>query len=166
MDNYYEQLVTSKETPKYIVSRIGMIVATITAVFYLLINQLVFFLIFALIAIILFFIKKRSYVEYEYTITNGDIDVDIIYEQKKRKRVFNFNVKDVELLAPVDSDEIKNFSGIQGKVVKFYPSTSNDRIYAAMLNKGGKKFKVLFVPNEKFIGLCFKHNPKAVKKNL
>ena len=115
-------------------------------------------------ALILLFVKKTSYVEYEYTFNNGDIDVDIIYDQNKRKRVYNFDVKEVELLALADSDEARQFSTRKGKVYKFYPSTSQEKIYVAMVNKGGKKSKVLFVPNEKFIGLCFKYNPRAVKR--
>lgn len=166
MDNYYEQLVTSKETPKYILARLGMIISAITAGFYLMVVNWIFMLTFAVIAIILYFVKRKSFVEYEYIFTNGDIDVDIIYEKIKRKTVFNFSVKDIELLAPANSDEVKNFSGTPKKVAKFYPSTSNERIYVAMVNKGGKKYKLLFVPNEKFIGMCFKYNPKAVKKNL
>lgn len=166
MDNYYEQLVRSKETPKYIVARLGMIIFAVAAGFNLMVTKWLFALIFGIIALISFFIKKMSFVEYEYIFTNGDIDVDIIYDQNKRKRVFNFAVKDIELLALANSDEVKNFSGNPGKVLKCYPSTSKEKVYAAMINKAGKRFRLIFVPNEKFVGMCFKYNPKAVKRNV
>lgn len=166
MDNFYEQLVTTRETPKYILARLGMIISAIVAGFYLMIIKWILVLVFGTIAIASYFIKKMSYKEYEYIFVNGDIDVDVIYDQNKRKRVFSFNAKDMELLAPADSDEIKSLSGSPRKVLKFYPSTSKERIYLAVIRKGGNRFKLLFVPNEKFIGLCFKYNPKAVKRNV
>ena len=43
---------------------------------------------------------RRKNIEYEYAVTNGDLDIDIIYDQRSRKRVFSQNCREFEILAP------------------------------------------------------------------
>lgn len=166
MDNFYEQLVTTQKTPAYSTAN-G---ATYVLGFLGLINLGSFNLIpavfFIAIAAALFFYKKKLYREYEYDFTNGDIDIDVIYEMKSRKRLISFNVRDIELLAPVESDPVKSFSNKPEKVMKLYPSNSKEKVYTAMVTGGTNRVQIIFVPNEKFVDMCFKYNPKAVKKFL
>jgi hypothetical protein len=126
----------------------------------------VFGIILIAAAVGLFFLKRKLYVEYEYDFTNGDIDIDAIYEMKSRKRVISFHAKEIELLAPLDSDPVKSFSNKPEKVYKLYPSTSKEKLYVAMVTGGTNRAQIIFVPNEKFIEMCFRSNPKAVKKFL
>jgi hypothetical protein len=42
-------------------------------------------------------------VEYEYIVTNGDLDIDMIVAKRKRKRIFSANCKEFEIVAPVRS---------------------------------------------------------------
>lgn len=166
MDNFYEQLVTTQKSAAYSAAN-G---ATYVFGFLGLVNLGSFNLIPAVVLIAiaagLFFYKKKLYREYEYDFTNGDIDIDVIYEMKSRKRLISFNVRDIELLAPVDSDPVKSFSNKPEKVHKCYPSNSKEKVYAAMVTGGANRVQILFVPNERFRDMCYKYNPKAVKRNL
>lgn len=111
-----------------------------------------------------FFGKKKFYVEYEYAFTNGEIDIDRIVEMKKRKRVLTFNIKEVELLAQEDSYYIKDFTNMPSEEISFFPSTSERQVYVAMITGGNHRTMLRFVPDEEFLNLCFKYNPRAVKK--
>lgn len=164
MDSFYEQLVTTKKTTAYNLANGGTYILGVLALLFLGSGNILFTVLFAALAVGLFFLKKKLYIEYEYDFTNGEIDVDSIIEMKSRKRILSFSIKDVELLAPLDSDPVKDFGNKPQRVVKAYPSTSEEKLYVAMITGGTERVQLIFVPNEKFRDLCFKFNPKAVKK--
>lgn len=83
---------------------------------------------------------------------------------KKRKKVTTFNIKEVGLLALCDSDVVNDFSNKPASIVKCYPTTGKGQIYVAMVTEGKDKMQLLFMPDEKFINLCFKYNPRSVKR--
>lgn len=165
MDNYYEQLVTTQKTTKYKISNGAAYVFGVLAFLALGGGSFIPGLIFLGIGVGLFFLKRNQYVEYEYGFTNGEIDVDKIFEMTRRKRVYSFSIKDIELLAPEDSYHVKDFSNKPDKVYNFYPSTATEKVYVAMVTGGTDRAQVKFVPNDEFIELCYKYNPRAVKKN-
>ena len=163
MDNFYEQLLTTSKTTSYkIVSRstyvfglIGLLIASV---------NMIFAIILIALAVACFFYKSKLYVEYEYQFTNGEIDIEQILEMKKRKKITTFNIKEVGLLALGDSDVVKDFSNKPNSIVKCYPTTAKGQVYVAMVTEGKDKMQLLFMPDEKFINLCFKYNPRSVKK--
>ncbi|MDL2300239.1 DUF6106 family protein [Clostridiaceae bacterium OttesenSCG-928-D20] len=50
-----------------------------------------------------FYLPGLVGVEYEYCFISGDVDIDKIIGQKRRKKCLSFNVRNVELVAPCDS---------------------------------------------------------------
>ncbi|WP_139905050.1 DUF6106 family protein [Clostridium thermarum] len=167
MDSFYEQLVTTQKTAAYSFANGATYVFGVLGFLFVGGGMNLPLAVIAIgTAVGLFFLKKKLYREYEYDFTNGDIDIDVIYEMKSRKRLVSFSAKEIELLAPLDSDPVKDFSNKPEKVLKLYPSTSKERVYAAMVTGGTNRMQIHFVPNEKFIDLCYRYNPKAVKKFL
>lgn len=164
MDNFYEQLVTTYKTIHYksisFIMYLDVILAVIMSLTFNLIPALVLLAGFAGI----YFYRRNLYIEYEYDFTNGEMDVDRIIQMKKRKRVLTFNIKDIELLAPEDSDEIKYFSGKPDKIMTCYPPTSRETVYIAMITGGKERLQLRFVPDKELLELCFKYNPRAVKR--
>jgi hypothetical protein len=116
-------------------------------------------------AIVLFFTKKNFYVEYEYTFVNGELSIDKILEMRRRKEITCFNIKSVELIAPEDSYYVKDFSNKPEKVLDLYPDTCDKPVYVAMVTGGLDRMIVRFVPDEKMLELCYRDNPRAIKKN-
>ena len=55
------------------------------------------------------FMFRRLNVEYEYLFLNGDLDIDKIMNKAKRKKVFSVNVGDLELMAPLDAVELRQY---------------------------------------------------------
>ncbi|SKA84276.1 hypothetical protein SAMN05428976_106150 [Clostridium sp. USBA 49] len=163
MENFYEQLITTYKTGIYKVVEVLFYLFGVMALITLSIN-LVFFIIFLLLGIGMLFLKRNLYVEYEYVFTNGEIDIDKIVEMKKRSHVFSFDIKNTELLAAEDSDYVKDFSNKPSKVLNLFPKTTDKKIYVAMITGGNERVQVRFVPDEEFVNLCYKYNPRAVKK--
>ena len=102
MDKYLEQLNPVYKSGLYQVYTVLMVIS-ITVCFITLQFNFIISLVFVGLAVLFFFLKRKQYVEYEYTFTNGDVDIDVIMEQKKRKKVINFDMNDVYIMAPVGS---------------------------------------------------------------
>lgn len=163
MDNFYEQFVSTEEsmlykTTKFLVYFIGAIAAI-----YLFTGGFLFFLISAAGAVICYFLRKQLYVEFEYIYTNGVIDIDKIIDKNKRKRAVSFDLSDIEIIAPLDSDDIKYSSFKPQNTYNFYPEKNEDKKYSILLNHGGQRLQVNFVPNDEFLKLCVTKNPRKVK---
>jgi hypothetical protein len=47
---------------------------------------------------------KFQYVEYEYSFTNGDLDIDKIMAKRKRQRVIEINHKQIQVMAPYTAE--------------------------------------------------------------
>lgn len=163
MDNFYEQLVSTQKSTAYkIVNAAFYVFAGLALVTLAAIPIFIGCLLLALAA---FFGKKALYVEFEYAFTNGEIDVDRIVEAKKRKRLLTFNIKNVELIAPEDSYYVKDFSNKPSKTVTLFPGGTDKKVYTAMVTGGNERFQVRFTPDEELLNLCYKYNPRAVKKS-
>lgn len=165
MDHFYEQLITTPKTGFYKTVNVAMFVFALIGAAAINVNLIFAIILFGL-AIACFFYKKNLFVEYEYQFTNGEIDIEKILEMKKRSKVVTFHIKEVGLLAPEDSDAVKDYPNKPAVILKCYPSTAKARVYVAMVTEGNNKMQLKFIPNEKFIEHCFKYNPKAVKKQF
>ena len=163
MDHFYEQLVTTSKTGIYKIVSGGTYVFAFIAILTFKINLILVVVLLGLAAAC-FFYKQNLFVEYEYQFTNGEIDIEKILEMKKRRKVVTFNIKEVTLIAPEDSHDVKDFSNKPSVIVKAYPSTAKLRVYVAMVTEGTNRMQLMFIPDEKFLEHCFKYNPRAVKK--
>jgi len=87
-------------------------------------------------------------VEYEYTFTAGELDIDAIYNRSRRKRVFSARVSDFEIMAHVeDPRHLGAFHGAQ--VTKDYSSGAvTNNTYAFLINHQNKRTKIIIEPNE------------------
>ena len=166
MDNFYEQLENTEETTNYKTIKIVMYVFGVIALLCLssaLIIPCIFSIIVAAGA---FFMKRKAYVEYEYVFTNGVIDIDAIYEQKKRKRLLSFDAKDMEILAEANSNYVKDFSNKPDKELSCFQTKTSKIVYVAMITGGVERLQLSFTPDKGFLDLCYKYNPRAVKRAI
>ena len=164
MDNFYEQLEKTEETGNYKTIKIVMYVFGVIALLCLSTALIIPCIISILIAAGAFFMKRKAYVEYEYVFTNGVIDIDAIYEQKKRKRLVSFDAKDMEILAEANSNYVKDFSNKPDKELSCFPAKTSKIVYVAMITGGVERLQFIFTPDKRFLDLCYKYNPRAVKR--
>ena len=102
-------------------------------------------------------------VEYEYSFLNGELSVDKIIGQRKRKSIANYDIKEAEIVAPLVSDAVVRASG--NAIIKDYSTrTNNNDVYAMIINNSNGKFKVVFEPNEKVLEAMYHVRPAIVKK--
>lgn len=61
--------------------------------------------------------------EYEYTLTDKEIDIDVIYSKQKRKHITTINLTKLEIMAKADSHRL---DGINGRQLKTEDYSSKD----------------------------------------
>jgi RNA-splicing ligase RtcB len=79
--------------------------------------------------------KENSYKEFEYTFTNGNLEIDVIYNKKKRKKILDEDVKNFADFGA--ADEI-NING-DHKVNKCYPWDCSEKQYVIISGDRGKE---------------------------
>lgn len=89
--------------------------------------------------------------EYEYSFTNGELDIDVIYNRSARKRVFTGNVKNFELMAHVDDPSHQNSFASANEVKDYSSGTVSDRSYAFLTNYNSKRQKIIIEPNNELL---------------
>lgn len=159
-DTFCEHIVQRKTGPKDMVIRI----LSIVIVCVLLMSSMIFGAImnflaigFGIFAVLWIFPKLK--VEYEYSLLNHDLNVDIIYNQAKRKHLMSIDLKEAELIAPNTSHRLDSY---RNSVIKDY-STRNDAdvTYAIMCNISGQATRVLFTPDEEMINRMVSFLPRT-----
>ncbi|MDR1690143.1 MAG: hypothetical protein LBS21_16295 [Clostridiales bacterium] len=148
-DVFKEQLV--KKTPSTKDVALRVLIGAATGVLVILSFALVpaFAPILAAALVFLaFYLGGMLNIEYEYIFTNGELDIDCIYNKSRRKRMFSANVRDFEVMAHVeDKTHIRDFDSAE--VVKDFSSGKiTDYTYAFLFSYKGKRTKFIISPNE------------------
>jgi hypothetical protein len=149
-DVFKEQIVKRKPTMMDTLKRAGIIAGVILVFLACNLSEYVApfaFIVTAAAAFGAYILLGRLNVEYEYTFTNGDLDIDAIYSKSRRKRVYTGSVRDFEIVAHVnDNAHARDF---QNAEVRDYSSgTVQDNTYAFLSSFKGKRLKVIIEPNE------------------
>ncbi len=165
MDIFLEKIVKQKKTITDYAMIFGLIVLSFFLVLIIFsISALSAFaplLIFGIIWLAYILIKGRN-IEYEYIVTNGDLDIDKIIAQRKRKRVFAATAKDFEIIAKKSSPKYDyNVQNIKKKVNTVSSLNSPD-VYFGTLVKDGEKTVVFFEPTQKMLESMKRYNPRNV----
>ena len=149
-DVFKEQIVKRKPTRKDTLIRFGLVIAVFMF-------AMLVFSIPAIIAIAPFLVLAACFgawfsmsflkVEYEYAFTDGELDIDVIYNRSRRKRVFSARVNDFEIMAHVE-DKMRMGEFQSAQETRDYSSgVVNSDTYAFLTNYKGKRLKVIIEPN-------------------
>ncbi len=100
-------------------------------------------------------------VEYEYCVTNGDIDVDKIVARRKRVRLVSVAGRKIRALAPYDPQ--KPLGKFQ-RTVLVAPSIQEEGLwYFTYHSKKNGDTLVVFMPDERVLGALYDGLPKLVQ---
>lgn len=162
-DIFKEQLVARKRTLKDIFFIVLIIISAIILLFIAIPFLGGFFLIGA--ALIIFgaywFIQSFN-IEYEYILTNNELDIDKITNKSKRKKILSVSVKDFDVMAHVeDNNHAHEFNGFD-KVIDYSSGEIKSNTYAAMFNYKSQKVKMIFEPNEEILKSIFHYIPRKL----
>ena len=155
-DVFNEQIVKKQRSFNDNLKRAGIVAIVVIisfAVLFVLPPHIRTFAIIIIAAVIFgaLFLMSFLNVEYEYVYTNGELDIDIIYNRSRRKRLFSTIVKDFEIMAHIeDKTHESAFSGAQ-ETINCHSGEIGPNTYVFLTTIKGKKTKVVFEPNDKML---------------
>ena len=119
--------------------------------------------IIALLILIPYLIRRR-YVEFEYILTNDQLDFDKIYGKRYRKHLYTVNVREIELMAPMIIDFKDEFFNVrpQRNIDLSTNSHAPGRWFIAFSNHKDGKVCVVFEPTVKMAKNIYSFNSKKV----
>lgn len=164
-DVFSEFLVKKKNTGKnYAIIVLCCFAALVLTVgFFLIMPTLMIIAIAAWVGV--YFVVRIQKVEYEYIFTSGDLDIDQLTGDFRRKRKVSIKSDTVEVIAPEKSDAAAAYSNGAYKNYDFTSRDLNSKYRYIIVGKSkGEMVRVLFEPNERMLDNMWKYFPSKVKR--
>lgn len=162
MDTFFEQIVKKKKGATEWVIIVAIIVVA-AALLVLAATFLAMYIIIAGVGIVYgaWWLATTQNVEYEYCVTNGDIDVDKIVARRKRTRLVSVAGRKIRALAPYDPAEpLGKFQ----RTVMAAPSLKEEGLwYFTYHSKKNGDTLVVFQPDDRVLGAFYDGLPKLTQ---
>lgn len=175
MDLFHEESVhktdSGANTLIYVSAYVGMLLFGFIALNFLMtifggnLNPIAIalFLVFGALTYGCFVLRNNQKVEYDYTFTNGTLDIAKVINNTRRKKLLSTNVREFEVLAPASDEGFARMLNHPG-IKKFnYFLNKGGGLYYGVFNHAGSKSFLVFEPSEELVALCKKVNPRNVK---
>ena len=160
-DTFVEELVVRRTTPLSMLIRVLLILfGVLFVLFGFLLIPYVFPLCLAIVCVLIWFLFRAQYVEFEYAFTNGDLDIDRIAGKRHRKQIVSIPESQIRVMAPYQAEYESEVTGYQ--VSRKYDVSSSPR--------AAERWFLIYEPYEDDYGfLVFQPSAKmrtAMKKYL
>lgn len=161
MDTFFEQIVKKKKSLSSWALIVGVVLLAVV-----LIALVWIFGILAVIATVgivygAWWLATTQNVEFEYCVTNGDIDVDKIVARRKRVRLVSVSGRKIRALAPYDPQ--KPLGKFQ-RTVLVAPSLNEEGLwYFTYHSKKNGDTLVVFMPDDRVLGALYDGLPKLTQ---
>ncbi len=145
MNEHIEFLVKVKQRTLLVVVKIVLWILTVLGVLLTFTGILsIFPLIFAVITgLCANLCGLRADIEYEYTLTDKEMDIDVIYAKQSRKHLITLDLEKLEIMAPVGSARLQGYKNRGAKFKDFSSMMTNpvNPVYD-MYYDGNKCFRI------------------------
>lgn len=165
-DIFIEKLVKRKPTASIIIVKILVAFAALVicvSVFFSPLGGIAGPIIWAAVIWFAWILIRRLNYEFEYSLTNGDLDIDAIIGLKKRVHMLSLHSYEIEFMAPFNSQYAERYPDKEMKTIYDVASSkdSPDRWFL-IFRKDGDRCKLIFEPNKRMIEGIHQYNPKNV----
>lgn len=164
MDTFKEQIVKIRRTRSsfYLSALVWFLAMALTTVLLMIIPTLA-----VLIAFLLFYgsmnITQRFNIEYEYILTNGELDVDKIVAQRSRTRLFTIKCADIEAVGKY----IKGMKLSENGTVYICCNEDDENAYFFRArDTKGKAICIVMAPDEKMINAIKPYLSRIIQRDL
>ena len=168
MDHYNEQLVRKQTEPKDILLRVLIATGTMILIFISVMAALItgitpIILVAFGVCYVAYILFSATYVEYEYIVTNNDLDIDKITGKRKRKRLITLKLNTVKQWGEYTGNE---GSRDVNATVMASDASGYDAWYLIADHSKLGKLMVVFTPSQQTITNINFGVPYAAKKKL
>lgn len=156
-DVFKEQLIKKQIKLKDIVTKvIILLLAFFAAGIMALIFPILSFVFLIVFLFLCYTTISTLRVEYEYVLTNDELDIDIIYNKNKRKNLFSGNIKDIEIMANINDTNHKEKFNTPKITKDFSSGTVNENTYIFITQYKGERVNIIIEPNDEFLSTISK----------
>lgn len=151
MDTFIEKIVVKRKDAKDYAIIAGVILAALIAIPLSFQVPVVNIFLAVGIAYGAYYLITSRNIEFEYIVTNGDLDIDRIISQRKRKRIFSASCKTFDIVAKVKSNSHSlSVQSIPKKIIAV-SSLDSENAYFATLQYNNERTVVYFEPDERML---------------
>ena len=165
---FKEYLIKQKKSPKDVMAQAGLVVAGVVLSFILLTVAGEFIGPLLIVGVIfgIGFLFNKFNREYEYILTNNEMDIDVIYNRNSRKRVMTIDMKKIDVMASIKDDRYTSDFNRPGlKLIDASDNEGAENTYAIIANtETNGNCKILITPNDSFLDELYKQAPNKVHK--
>ncbi len=161
MDYFSEYIIKQKKSKKVFLAAASMIILTLSIwvlTFPLVVHPVlssIVSLIDAAAAYATYLVISNFNIEYEYCVTNTELDVDKIINRRKRKRITSVKFTSMEIMAPCgDSRFANDENGNFAKIYMAAKSSKDPDAYFIIYEENGQRTKLVFNPIHKMIDIA------------
>ena len=162
MDTFIEQIVQQKKTALdyLLIGGCWLLAVVLTVICWLFVPPFALFVLCGS-GFVAWWLSTARNKEYEYCVTNGDVDIDLITAKRARKRVVSVAGRKIETLLPYDT--AKSTAGYQ-RVVVAAPSLREAGLWSFTYHskKNGHTL-VVFQPEQRVLSALYQGLPKLVQ---
>ena len=165
-DSFNEKLVTKKKSAGDKAKFAGILAAGFVLIYTILMFapflRYIYMFLIAAVFYGMYYALTSLNIEYEYAITNGEMDIDKIIAQRRRKRIISVDTREFEYFAPLNDEHRSVYNGEFAKKIDAFSSPDAKDIYFAYFFKNGQKIRLAFQPSEKMIDAIKLKMPRSM----
>ena len=176
MDNFKEEVVVRKQGRA--VSAIGFVMCWILIVAFGLYGMIVLsgilsldyqvanfvsFIVGGGVAFLLYRYKDNFRTEYEYTFTNGEMDVAKVLGNSRRKQLTTVRMREMEAGGWADTDAFDRYLSMKDVKRLDYFLNGKSRLYYLFFIRDGKKTLLLIEPSQEIVNMMAQYS-KVLEK--
>ncbi len=167
LDMYAEYIVKKKTDFKTSLIKAGIVLASVVLMYIaLLLTQQVVIIMPASVALVAwagYHVYIQFNVEYEYIVTNGELDIDRIVARRGRRRIINVKTNAYELIAPYDDAHRAAYE--QGEFKKTIDARSGPNAegwFVIANHRDQGRIRILFEPTPKMLKIFSEYLPRQM----
>ena len=113
-------------------------------------------------AVLLFFAKDHLKVEFEYSFTNGSLDIAKVMRSVKRKELGSMNVANVSACGHVAHDSFRKFLAMKDVTKRNWFLNRDGNLFYFYYVKENKKYMIIIEPSEEMVEMIRHYLPAGV----
>lgn len=165
MNDSYVELLVKRKTPMSVFMLRSLCYAGFAGLLMMaLLMRSVLFLALALAALVAGFLVKffLMNIEYEYLYLDKHLSVDCIRNQQRRKQVTEYDLSNLEMMAPIGSHHMDRYKDRNIKTRDFTCGTQSETAYAMVFKRGANYEIALIEANEELLHQISMAAPRKV----
>ena len=109
-----------------------------------------------------FLVIPRLYLEFEYLYLDKELSVDKIFNKESRKKCGNYELINMEIMAPLGSDELKAYESKNSTNIDYSGNSEDAKRYVIYLTKDQKLIRLVIEPDEAILKAIKSQFPRQV----